>query len=688
MAVANGSSRMRVDSGGIGGMSIVSSSRDGARIRVDSGIGGMPIELSSRDGRIRVDSGVSGMGIGGILSPTLPAAAAAAANDGEDDRVSPRTTRDRLLIIPRTIASILMYPLRVLEAGVNDWATENYDAVFLRQFMERLEAEREAAMESPEEREARLKEAFAQACMVWELDEENFIPPSPLFELSDVVGGKGTCGKSDAVVKSIIDNIDNEVGYGLYSLGESNENSFDDVEGSIVKDERADQEINITESDLDVEKGNIKDEHATETNDDVIDAKDHRINYDQVVRVGDDSQTKSGCNDCDGETKGPKQAHYQSLDAVGEGMGPSRNGTVTDNNCISGDLTSMVDGDVTAGVYPENVEHSHDCTRTSPVTTVDAKATDTNHEAMGTEPSALDATDNENATANATIIADQPSSSPPDTVESATIGNRPRAVSAPALPSGSMEEDTFNAESTPVFLYLNTARHKRRGRCNTGSSHGTDVDVSSSNQSRLANGESMESIATASSSSLSTILQDSHKIPNECAICLCEYEKGDTIVTSCDSECPHAFHQECIVEWLVKMQEGTPCPCCRRQFVELDGVNNHPRNNVNTNNINNATVNNAATDAAQNPEEAERLRQDRRRQHIELGIRRGRAFNMAAISLRPSSLSGNTNAVSNGSTAHDAEGAAQLRLERRIQDIELGIRRGGRAMNTSVISLW
>jgi len=681
MAVANGSSRMRVDSGGIGGMSIVSSSRDGARIRVDSGIGGMSIELSSRDGRIRVDSGVSGMGIGGIMSPTLPAAAATAAataaNSGEDDRVSPRTTRDRLLIIPRTIASILMYPLRILEAGVNDWATENYDEVFLRQFMERLEAEREAAMESPEERETRLKEAFAQACVVWELDEENFIPPSPLFELSDVVGGKCQCGKSDAVVKSIIDNIDNEVGYGLYSLGESNENSFDDVEDNIVKDEHADQEINITEPDLDDEKGNIKDEHATETNDDVIDAKDHRINYDQVVRVDDDSQTKSGCSDGDGEAKGLKQPHYQSLDAVREVIGPSRNGTVTDNNCI------MVDGDVNPAVYPENVEYSHDCTRTSTLTTADAKVTDTNHEAMGTEQSVLEATDNENATANATIIADQPPSSPPDTVESATIGNRPRAVSAPALPSGSMEEDTFNAESTPVFLYLNTAGHRRRGRCNTGSSHGTDINVSSSNHSRLSNGESMESIVTASS--LSTVSQDSHKIPNECAICLCEYEKGDTIVTSCDSECPHAFHQECIIEWLVKMQEGTPCPCCRRQFVELDGVNNYPRNNANTNNSNNATENNATTDAAQNPEEAERLRQDRRRQRIELGIRRGRAFNMAAISLRSGSSSGNTNA--GGSTAQDAEGAAQLRLDRRIQDIQLGIRRGSRAMNTSVISL-
>lgn len=61
------------------------------------------------------------------------------------------------------------------------------------------------------------------------------------------------------------------------------------------------------------------------------------------------------------------------------------------------------------------------------------------------------------------------------------------------------------------------------------------------------------------------------KIPTECAICLCDYEPGDTLVVSSDAtSCPHAFHQECIVEWLVKMQVGTPCPMCRQPFVELE----------------------------------------------------------------------------------------------------------------------
>eukprot|EP00521_Asterionellopsis_glacialis_P013547 CAMPEP_0195295552 /NCGR_PEP_ID=MMETSP0707-20130614/17618_1 /TAXON_ID=33640 /ORGANISM="Asterionellopsis glacialis, Strain CCMP134" /LENGTH=230 /DNA_ID=CAMNT_0040356801 /DNA_START=41 /DNA_END=730 /DNA_ORIENTATION=- len=38
-------------------------------------------------------------------------------------------------------------------------------------------------------------------------------------------------------------------------------------------------------------------------------------------------------------------------------------------------------------------------------------------------------------------------------------------------------------------------------------------------------------------------------VPNCCAVCLCAYEPGDTIVWSYNSECPHAFHDECLIDW-------------------------------------------------------------------------------------------------------------------------------------------
>ena len=58
------------------------------------------------------------------------------------------------------------------------------------------------------------------------------------------------------------------------------------------------------------------------------------------------------------------------------------------------------------------------------------------------------------------------------------------------------------------------------------------------------------------------------KVPNCCAICLCSYDINDTVIWSCNKDCGHAFHDECIIPWLVKNQSGE-CPCCRRQFTDL-----------------------------------------------------------------------------------------------------------------------
>lgn len=60
--------------------------------------------------------------------------------------------------------------------------------------------------------------------------------------------------------------------------------------------------------------------------------------------------------------------------------------------------------------------------------------------------------------------------------------------------------------------------------------------------------------------------------PNCCAICLCSYEIGETIVWSSNNSCHHVFHYECILQWLVKMRKGTPCPCCRQEFTDIPPV--------------------------------------------------------------------------------------------------------------------
>lgn len=52
----------------------------------------------------------------------------------------------------------------------------------------------------------------------------------------------------------------------------------------------------------------------------------------------------------------------------------------------------------------------------------------------------------------------------------------------------------------------------------------------------------------------------------QCAICLVEYEAGDEISWSHNKSCNHAFHRECIIDWLISHDE---CPCCRHNYLSL-----------------------------------------------------------------------------------------------------------------------
>ncbi len=70
--------------------------------------------------------------------------------------------------------------------------------------------------------------------------------------------------------------------------------------------------------------------------------------------------------------------------------------------------------------------------------------------------------------------------------------------------------------------------------------------------------------------------QQQRRVPNGCAICLSPYEVGEVVVWSSNAACQHAFHEECMVDWLCKMliqsqnRDSTPCPCCRQEFTDLE----------------------------------------------------------------------------------------------------------------------
>lgn len=56
-------------------------------------------------------------------------------------------------------------------------------------------------------------------------------------------------------------------------------------------------------------------------------------------------------------------------------------------------------------------------------------------------------------------------------------------------------------------------------------------------------------------------------VENECAICLDSLSIGEVVIWSNNIHCRHAFHQDCILEYLVRLKDQKfPCPCCRQSF--------------------------------------------------------------------------------------------------------------------------
>ena len=65
------------------------------------------------------------------------------------------------------------------------------------------------------------------------------------------------------------------------------------------------------------------------------------------------------------------------------------------------------------------------------------------------------------------------------------------------------------------------------------------------------------------------LIEERNIIPEEilgtdCPICFEVYKEGDVIGISHDSDCPHIFHKDCIVNWLSRDDR---CPTCRRIYI-------------------------------------------------------------------------------------------------------------------------
>jgi len=55
-----------------------------------------------------------------------------------------------------------------------------------------------------------------------------------------------------------------------------------------------------------------------------------------------------------------------------------------------------------------------------------------------------------------------------------------------------------------------------------------------------------------------------HSVSNLCAICISQFQVGETLVWSSNPSCEHVFHATCMQLWC---QKHSLCPCCRQEFL-------------------------------------------------------------------------------------------------------------------------
>ena len=65
---------------------------------------------------------------------------------------------------------------------------------------------------------------------------------------------------------------------------------------------------------------------------------------------------------------------------------------------------------------------------------------------------------------------------------------------------------------------------------------------------------------------VTTGAKDSLYSPRSCPICCENYQKGDAIAWSKNESCHHAYHVDCILEWLMEHED---CPMCRAKYLSL-----------------------------------------------------------------------------------------------------------------------
>lgn len=146
------------------------------------------------------------------------------------------------------------------------------------------------------------------------------------------------------------------------------------------------------------------------------------------------------------------------------------------------------------------------------------------------------------------------SSSSRKAIKFASLDNRTQS-----LPIGGLEEDGDEEKGEE------DDEEKQEKKEDTADNHGHDHNHShdSTAPAPIKHRRKSDIVARTLARTLSKT-QD-YESPTTCDICLLDYEVGEEVAWSNNEGCIHAFHKECITDWLLR---NPKCPLCRRDYVE------------------------------------------------------------------------------------------------------------------------
>ena len=155
----------------------------------------------------------------------------------------------------------------------------------------------------------------------------------------------------------------------------------------------------------------------------------------------------------------------------------------------------------------------------------------------------------------------------PDNPKDVPSGNS--STNVPEL----LQSEEFLATKVPKYLQQHTEEELKEKE-ETKEEEGQFEEISPEDKMPSTEVEPVEHTKEVAPVEDSSPVDDDSSVRDRgkvCDICLLEFETGEAVAWSPNPKCNHAYHEDCITDWLLRKPT---CPSCREDFIILPTIRN------------------------------------------------------------------------------------------------------------------